>query len=240
MNHRLAIGRIGWAGAIAAAAVVVVLGRAPDRARPARPAVESDDEHLADLLSEFERNRAATASMQRGLGELVAATTTFLDLRLDDPVTLDSVSELIEGIHLDLPAGRASDVLDSLLEDRGLRLVTDDELNRRLLAWSVLRQQVQDYFVSLVRRHDQEIDPALRHTFPLQFVASHEHDEAGPGFEGDPLGVIEDETVRSALEGSLVAAQRARESVQRLATAEDEIVDMIRTELAGAAPAAQR
>jgi len=208
-------------------AIALVAGR-PDatRASPGGRAV------LAELLAEFERNRAATAAVDDRLAGVVSATATFLAIRTDDPITLDSLTELIKSLHLDLPDGPASDVFDSLLEDEGLRLVEDDRLNRRLLAWSVLRQQTQDYLESLGRRHDLDVDPALRQTFPLHFVTAHQHEDDAV-FEGDPLGVIHDENVREALTGSLVAAERAREEVRRLGEAEDEIIDLVRAELAG-------
>ena len=231
MNRFVALGRRRWAMALGVALTLVVVGLTVGRRVMTKAGASENRAVLAGLLDEFERNRAVTGAADEGLAGLVTATATFLAIRTDDPVTLDSVTELIASLHLDLPDGSASDVFDSLLEDEGLRLVEDDRLNQRLLAWSVLRQQVQDYLESLGRRHDLEVDPALRQRFPLHFVTAHKDDEAV--FDGDPLGVLHDETVREALAGSLTAAERAREGVRRLGDAEDEIIAQVRAELAG-------
>lgn len=231
MNRFLAVGRRRWAAVSGAVLMSVIIGLLVTRRGATETGVVGDRAALADLLDEFRRNRSATAAVDDGLEGLVTATATFLAIRSDDPVTLDSVTELISRLHLDLPDGSASDVFDSLLEDRGLRLVEDDRLNRRLLAWSVLRQQVQDYLESVGRRHDLEVDPALRQTFPLHFVAAHEHEEIESDFDGDPLRVVHDETVREALGGSLIAARRAHDGVRRLGRAEDEIIELVRGEL---------
>lgn len=231
MNRFLAVGRRRWAAVAGAVLIMVVIGLLVGRRGTTETGVAGDRAVLADLLDEFQRNRTVTAAVDDGLEGLVTATATFLAIRTDDPVTFDSVTELISSIHLDLPDGAASDVFDSLLEDQGLRLVDDDRLNQRLLAWSVLRQQVQDYLESLGRRHDLEVDPALRQTFPLHFVAAHEHEEPESVFDGDPLGVVHDETVREALGGSLAVARLAREGVHRLGRAEDEIIELVRGEI---------
>lgn len=233
MKAFLTLARRRWAAVLGAGLVVVVVGQVVGRREAMTAGAPQDRAVLAELLEEFERNRAVTVAVDRGLGRVVSATATFLAIRTDDPITLDSVTELIESLHLDLPDGAASDVFDSLLEDEGLRLVDDDRLNRRLLAWSVLRQQVLADLGSLDRRHELEVDPALRQTFPLHFVAAHEHEGEDAVFDGDPLGVIRDETVREALSGSLVATERARAGVRRLGEAEDEIIDLIRARLGG-------
>lgn len=233
MNRFLALVRRRWAAVLGVVLIVVAVGQAVGRRDATRTGATGDRAVLSELLDEFERNRAVTAAVDEGLAGVVGATATFLAIRTDDPVTLDSVTELISSLHLDLPDGNASDEFDSLLEDGGLRLVENDRLNQRLLAWAVLRQQVQDYLEALGRRHDLEVDPALRQRFPLHFVAAHEHEESDAVFEGDPLGVVHDETVREALAASLTAAERARGGVRRLGEAEDEIVALLRAELAG-------
>lgn len=231
MNRFLALGRRRWAAVVAAVLIVVVVGLAVGRGAT-RTGATGDRAVLSELLDEFERNRAVTAAVDEGLAGVAGATATFLAIKTDAPVTLDSVTELIESLHLDLPDGSASDEFDSLLEDGGLRLVENDRLNQRLLAWAVLRQQAQDYLQALALRHDLEVDPALRQTFPLHFVAAHEHEEPDVVFEGDPLGVVHDETVREALAKSLTVAERARRSIRRLGEAEDEIIARLRAELA--------
>lgn len=163
-----------WVTVVLLAAVLLAVATVAVVRFDAHGEQRGDDAALGLLLQEFEDGGEVVHRDIEVLDRLLRATSRFFSVpEADRPqVSPDWITTVLIDVQVTDYETAPSAVLDSLMEERGLDLVTDPDLNGLLLAWSLVIRGLPDDREWFEKQRETVLEPAVSQGSPIQRVSS--------------------------------------------------------------------